>query len=81
MNNFLSYQDLNPAFDIGKINRQAEIKSMRTIPAKITKIKEQNLIQNSNDKFRLSSKFNVSFYDNISSNEAFVNIQKRIKQF
>ena len=77
MSNVLSYQGLNPAFDIGKINKQAEIKSMRTLPAKLSKIREQNLIQNGNDKLRLSNKINVSFHDNIPANYALINIPKQ----
>ena len=77
MSNVLSYQGLNPAFDIGKINKQAEIKSMRTLPAKLSKIREQNLIQNGNDKLRLSNKINVSFHDNIPANDALINIPKQ----
>ena len=76
MSNVLSYQGLNPAFNIGKINKQAEIKSMRTLPAKLSKIREQNLIQNGNDKLRLSNKRNVSFHDNIPANDALINIPK-----
>ena len=77
MSNVLSYQGLNPAFDIGKINKQAEIKSMRTLPAKLSKIREQNLIQNGNDKLRLSNKINVSFHDNMPANDALINIPKQ----
>ena len=76
MSNVLSYQGLNPAFNIGKINKQAEIKSMRTIPAKLSKINEQNLIQRANDNLRLSSKINVSFHDNVPANDALINIPK-----
>ncbi|MBR7042326.1 MAG: hypothetical protein IKI04_02370 [Bacilli bacterium] len=76
MSNVLSYQGLNPAFNIGKINKQAEIKSMRTIPAKLSKINEQNLIQRANDNLRLSSKINVSFHDNAPANDALINIPK-----
>ena len=65
MSNVLSYQGLNPAFNIGKINKQSEIKSMRTIPAKLSKINQLNLIQRANDNLRLSSKINVSFHDNV----------------
>ena len=43
MSNVLSYQGINPAFDIGKINKASEIKSMRTLPART---KEKNQLQN-----------------------------------
>ena len=43
MSNVLSYQGINPAFDIGKINKASEIKSMRTLPART---KEKNPLQN-----------------------------------
>ena len=76
MSNVLSYQGLNPAFNIGKINKQAEIKSMRTIPAKLSKINQLNLIQRANDNLRLSSKINVSFHDNVPANDALINIPK-----
>ena len=74
MTNVLSYQGINPAFDIGKINKASEIKSMRTLPART---KEKNLLDNNNnDILRLSSKINVSFQDKDPKNDAFINIPK-----
>lgn len=74
MSNVLSYQGINPAFDIGKINKASEIKSMRTLPART---KEKNQLQNNNnDILRLSGKINVSFHDNAPKNDAFINIPK-----
>ena len=74
MTNVLSYQGINPAFDIGKINKASEIKSMRTLPART---KEKNLLDNNNnDILRLSSKINVSFHDKDPKNDAFINIPK-----
>ena len=78
MSNILSYQGLNPAFNIGKPNVISEIKSMNTIPAKMGKIDDNNLLQNINNKdlLRLSYKINVSFHDNAQKNDAFINIPK-----
>ena len=74
MTNVLSYQGINPAFDIGKINKASEIKSMRTLPART---KEKNLLDNNNnDILRLSSKINVSFHDKDPKNDAFITIPK-----
>ena len=78
MSNILSYQGLNPAFNIGKPNVISEIKSMNTVPAKMGKIDDNNLLQNINNKdlLRLSYKINVSFHDNAQKNDACINIPK-----
>ena len=74
MSNVYSYQGLNPVYNIGNINKLSEIKSIKTVPLKVN---EKNLIENNNnDTLRLSSKINVSFHDNVTKNDAFINIPK-----
>lgn len=76
LSNVLSYQGLNPAFDIGKPNMKPELKSMNTSPIKMNKINESNFQNHNTDLLRLSYKINVSFHDNAQRNDALINIPK-----
>ena len=77
MSNVFSYQGLNPAFDLGKINKPYEIKSMRTVPVKSKEKKNLgNNTNHNNDKLRLSNRINVSFHDYAPQTDAFINVPK-----
>lgn len=69
LSNILSYQGINPSFDLEKPNNRPEIKSMKNIPVRTSKILPKDLL-------RLSSKINVSFHENTQKNDALINIPK-----